>query len=308
MQNEECRMQNAERNSHMLLRDDLKARAVPTKPVSEVLRRPGYAGHSISRGSVLPSAFCILSSAFISSAPGQSAPPAPDQTPTPAVQQPQRRLLTTQEMMQSNGGSLLQAESTEQSNADGTEAAKTGYDNLYAVAPAKPHVLKKHDLVNIVVNEESKSQTGGTSDQERQVDFDAKVDAFVKFELAKFSLAGGAEGANPPEVKLEGQRDFKGTGEYDRSDTMTTRLEAEVLDVKPNGTLVIQARRHLKIDEEDVNVSLTGTCRVEDVDASNSVLSTDLLDLDLQKSTKGEVHDTTKRGLLHRLLDIVNPF
>ena len=210
--------------------------------------------------------------------------------------------------MQSNGGSLLQAESASSTNADGSPNQDASYDSIYAVAPAKPKLLKKHDLVNIVVDEESKSQTAGTTDQERAVDFDAKVDAFVKFELAKLSIEGGAGGANPPEVKLEGTRDFKGTGEYDRSDTMTTRLEAEVIDVKPNGTLVIQARRHLKIDEEEVSVSLTGTCRVEDVDATNSVLSTDLLDLDLQKSTKGEVHDTNKRGLIHRLLDIVNPF
>ncbi len=210
--------------------------------------------------------------------------------------------------MQSNGGSLLQAEASEQEATDPNSNQSSGFDNLYAVAPAKPHVLKKHDLVNIVVDEESKSQTAGTSDQQRQSDLDAKVDAFVKFELSKLSIQGGAEGANPPEIKLEGTRDFKGTGEYDRTDTMTTRLEAEVIDVKPNGTLVIQARRHLKIDEEEVNVSLTGTCRVEDVDATNSVLSTDLLGLDLQKSTKGEVHDTAKRGLLHRLLDIVNPF
>ena len=248
----------------------------------------------------LGSAFCILHSAF---SLGQTTPPAAED----AQHHPS---LSTQVLMQSNGGSLLQASeqppATEGGGPDKT--GKTGAYNIYAVAPAEPHVLKKHDLVNIVVNEESKSQTGGISDQERDSDFDAKVDAFVKLNLAKFSVIGGAEGANPPEVKLEGQRDFKGTGEYDRSDTMTTRLEAEVIDVKPNGSIVIQARRHLKIDEEEINMTLTGNCRVQDVDASNSVLSTDLHDLDLQKSTKGEVRDTTKRGLIHRLLDFIGPF
>jgi flagellar L-ring protein precursor FlgH len=246
------------------------------------------------------SAFIILHSAFLLRlAHAQSAPSFPDQS------QP-RRLLSTQELMQSNGGSLLQAEAT-QANPD-EPTKQPGYIDLYAVEPQQPRVLKKHDLVNIVVDEESKSQTAGTSDQQRKVDFDAKVDAFVKLNLAKLSVMGGAEGAKPPEVKLEGSRDFKGTGEYDRSDSMTTRLEAEVIDVKPDGNLVIQARRHLKIDEEDVTVSLTGTCRATDVDAANSISSTQLLDLDLQKTTKGQVRDTASRGLLHRLLDFVNPF
>ncbi len=246
----------------------------------------------------LGSAFWILHPGFASSSFGQSTPPAADDAS-------HQRSLSTQTLMQSNGGSLLQA-STPAPSTDGSE--KTGSYNIYAVAAAEPHVLKKHDLVNIVVNEASKSQTSGLSDQERQSDLDAKVDAFVKLNLAKLSIEGGAEGAKPPEVKLEGTRDFKATGEYDRTDVMTTRLEAEVIDVKPNGSLVIQARRHLKIDEEEINVTLTGNCRVQDVDASNSVLSTDLHDLDLEKSTKGEVHDTNKRGLIHRLLDFVNPF
>ena len=219
--------------------------------------------------------------------------------------------LSTQYLMQNNGGSLLAAQSAQPAEPVATDPSKqknSSSYNLYAVAPPEAHVLKKHDLINIVVNEQSSSQTNGKSDQERAVDFDAKVDAFVKFNLAKLSLQGGAQGANPPEVKLEGSRDFKATGEYDRSDTMTTRLGAEIVDVKPNGTLVVEARRHLKIDEEEMTVVLTGECRVADVDASNAVLSTDLHDLNLEKTTKGEVRDTNKRGLIHRLLDILSPF
>jgi flagellar L-ring protein precursor FlgH len=257
------------------------------------------------------SRLCVLTSVAILStaAPllAQSAPPAPANKPRKSIM-----AVSTQYLMQSNGGSLLQA--SQAPPEPGTSAAASDQANkpspfdFYAVSSAEPHVLKKHDLVNIVVNEESKSQTSGASDQQRAADFDAKVDAFVKFNLAKYSIIGGAAGANPPEVKLEGSRDFKGTGEYDRTDTMSLRLEAEVIDVKPNGNLVLQARRHVKIDEEEISVILTGECAVKDVDATDSVASTQLLDLDLQKTTKGEVHDTASRSLVHRLLDIVNPF
>jgi flagellar L-ring protein precursor FlgH len=274
MQNAKCRMQNEEENMK-------SNKAYVTR-------------------CFLYSAFCILTFAF-TTATAQVFPNAVDNQ-----DQEHKRKLSTQELMQDNGGSLLQAQAVEPKTDESKPV--NGFADLYAVAPQQPRVLKKHDLVNIVVNEESKSQSAGTSDQQRQVDFDAKVDAFVKFNLAKLSILGGAEGAKPPEVKLEGSRDFKGTGEFDRTDTMTTRLEAEVIDVKPNGTLVLQARRHVQIDAEEISVTLTGTCKVDDIDASNSVLSTELLDLDLQKTTKGEVHDTTKRGLIHRLLDIVNPF
>ena len=253
----------------------------------------------------------IVSSFAIGSATsaGLSQVVTPGTPPQPApLERMTTQQLSTQYLMGNNGGSLLAAQSQQPwEPSDGQNHNSSSY-NLYAVTPPPPHVLKKHDLVNIVVNEESKSQSSGASDQERKVDLDAKVDAFVKFNLAKLSLQGGAAGANPPEIKLEGTRNFKATGEYDRSDVMTTRLEAEIIDVKPGDMLEIQARRHLKVDDEEITVVLSGECRVQDVDASNSVLSTDLHDLNLEKTTRGQVSDTNHRSIIHRLLDILNPF
>jgi flagellar L-ring protein precursor FlgH len=228
------------------------------------------------------------------------------QSPDPVRQN--QPVITTQYLMQNNGGSLLQAsEPQQQAGTPETPAKTPSYDNIYAINPPEPHVLKKHDLISIVVNESSKSDSSGTSDQERASDFDAKVDSFVKFNFAKLTLTGNTSNT-PPEAKFETSRDFKGQGDYARTDTMVTRLEAEVIDVKPNGMLVVEARQHIKIDEEEITETLTGSCRVQDVDAANSVSSTNLMDLDLQKTTKGQVHDTAKRGLIHRLLDFINPF
>ena len=92
----------------------------------------------------------------------------------------------------------------------------------------------------------------------------------MKFNFAKLTLLGNTSPIQP-EAKFEASRDFKGQGEYDRADTMVTRLEAEVIDVKPNGMLVVEARQHIKIDEEEITETLTGSCRVQDVDAANSV-------------------------------------
>ena len=159
-----------------------------------------------------------------------------------------------------------------------------------------------------MVQETSSYTASGDASYSKQADFDAKVDQWIKLNLATFSLHGTAQANNPVETKLEGTRDWKTSGAFDRADSETLRLEAEILDVKPNGTLVVQARKHIKNDEEEQTIILTGTCRVQDVDSSNSVLSTDLHDLDLKKVTTGVIRDNTKRGLLPRLLDFVNPF
>jgi flagellar L-ring protein FlgH len=210
----------------------------------------------------------------------------------------------TQLLMQASGGSLMQASMTESSDPN----VKTPSYNMLAVSEPEPKVLRKHDLVSIVVQEISSYQSTGDTNEQKNADFDAKVDQWIKLNLGQFSVHGTGQANNPVEMKLEGERDFKGTAAMDRSDTETLRVEAEVIDVKPNGTLVLQARKHIKNDEEDQTIILTGTCRVQDIDASNSVLSTDLHDLDLQKVTKGMVRDGNKRGWLPRILDWLNPW
>src|SRR5258708_35493546 len=176
-----------------------------------------------------------------------------------------------------------------------------------AVAQEKPRVIKKHDLVTIIVREESQSSSTGTTDLKKNSDIDAKIDAYVKLNLKKLSL-DAKNPATSPEIKAEFSRNFKGDATVDRSDTLTARIGAEVLDVKPNGTLVLQARKRIKTDEEEQEFILTGVCRAEDVGPDNTVLSNTLNDLDVRKGTKGAARDTTKRGWIPRLLDFANPF
>jgi flagellar L-ring protein precursor FlgH len=175
------------------------------------------------------------------------------------------------------------------------------------VPEAKPREIKKHDLVTIIVAEDSQSSSKGTSDLKKTADFDAKLDSYVKLNLAQLS-AKAVTPAVTPEVKGEFQRNFKGDATVDRQDTFTARIGAEVIDVKPNGTLVIQAKKHIKTDEEEQDFVLTGVCRAVDLTPDNTILSNTLHDLDVHKVTKGAARDTTKRGLIPRLLDFVNPF
>ena len=89
-----------------------------------------------------------------------------------------------------------------------------------------------------------------------------------------------------------------------RADTFTGRITAEVVDVKPNGTLILQATETIKTDEEEQRVTLIGTCRVEDITADNSVLSNQLYDLTSVSSIKGAVKDTTHPGNLHAIIGL----
>lgn len=236
-------------------------------------------------------------SATPQAAPAAPAAPAAMTSPTQTAQE-------TSNLMRQTGGSLLQATMAQQ--ADPAQA-KLSDMSFFAVPEPVPRTLRKHDLVTIVIREESVSRSKGTTDLKKQADLDAKIDSFIAFSLANFALKNNV-GTAAPQVTMSGDRNFKGEATVDRSDSLTARITAEIVDVKPNGTVVLQARKRIKTDEEVQQFILTGICRAEDVAADNTLLSTQLYDLELDKSNKGAVRDTTKRGWVPKLLDAINPF
>jgi flagellar L-ring protein precursor FlgH len=187
-------------------------------------------------------------------------------------------------------------------------SAKVGEVSLFAVAPPEPKTLKKRDQVTIIIREESTFSSDGKAEQKKSADFDAKLEEFIQLKLNNWAINGGGVGATPPSIKASMARNFKGEGNVDRTDKFTARIQAEVVDVKPNGTMVLQARKRIKNDDEEQIFTLSGICRVEDISADNTILSTQLFDLDLEKKNKGQVRDATKRGWVPKLLDALNPF
>jgi flagellar L-ring protein precursor FlgH len=170
-----------------------------------------------------------------------------------------------------------------------------------------PKTLHKHDLVTIIINEQSAFSSNGTTNLQHTADLDAIVDSYLQLKLSNLSLAEHLP-TTPLELKTSEARDFQGTADVDRTDSFTARITAAVFDVKPNGTMVLQATKRIKTDEEEQIFTLTGTCRVEDITPDDTVLSTQLYGLDLVKKHTGAVRDTTTRGIIPRLLDYINPF
>jgi len=207
-------------------------------------------------------------------------------------------------LMSQNGGSLLRASMT--AAPDPARAALRNV-SVFAVSEPEPKTIKKHDLITIIVREESEVSSQGTSDLKRQSDIDAQVTNFLRVNLKNFALQQNVGGV-APQITASATRNFKGEATVDRTDSVTLRVTGEVVDVKPNGTLVVQARKKIKNDEEEQTLLASGVCRVEDITPDNTVLSTQLFDLEFTKVNKGQVRNGTKTGGLTKLLDFLNPF
>ena len=182
--------------------------------------------------------------------------------------------------------------------------------SLYAVSRPEPETFAVHDLVTIVIRESLSTDFQAEIESEKGIDVTGNITDFPRLQLGDL-LKGRIDGSNvDPEVRLDVAYDseFEGEGDYARRESMTARLTARVIDVKPNGTLVLEARKRIEADGESVLLVATGVARVDDILADNTVLSSNLYDLHISKQHTGELRRATKKGVLTKVLDLIFNF
>ncbi|MFH1215945.1 MAG: flagellar basal body L-ring protein FlgH [Pseudomonadota bacterium] len=109
-------------------------------------------------------------------------------------------------------------------------------------------------------------------------------------------------------LKVDLQNDFEGKGETERNSTMTATLSAKVVDVTPDGNLVIQAYREIRVNNETQFIVLSGMVRPRDISPNNSIQSTHIADARIEYSGTGVLGDKQQPGWLARGLDMIWPF
>ncbi len=189
-------------------------------------------------------------------------------------------------------------------------APTIGRDSFTAVSMPEPRKFAVHDLVTIIVRESTQTDVTAELETEKEADVKGKISAFPRLtlsDLLDLQLRDNVI-SDPPEVGVKFEQDFEGSGDYKRKDTFVSRITARIIDVKPNGTLVLEAKKYIQSDKETLQMSMTGTCRKDDVRADNTVLSTQLADLHIVKSHDGEVRKSTKKGFLTKLLELIFNF
>ncbi|MEW5978206.1 MAG: flagellar basal body L-ring protein FlgH [Acidobacteriota bacterium] len=101
---------------------------------------------------------------------------------------------------------------------------------------------------------------------------------------------------------------FAGDGATTRRGTLSAFLSARVREVLPNGDLVIEGIKEVKVNNERQILRLLGVVRTRDIAPSNVVPSTAVANMQVQLDGKGIVTDHLQPGWLYRVLTKVWPF
>jgi flagellar L-ring protein precursor FlgH len=180
--------------------------------------------------------------------------------------------------------------------------------SMLYIPPTKPRTFEIHQQVMILVDENSQSTSKESLETKKDMSQDASLKKFPSLkDLIEGELRTG-DSSPIVEFGVADKSKYKGEGTYQRDDRFTAKISATIIDVKPNGVLVVEARKSITTNGETKTLVLSGTCRREDVTSSNTVLSSQLADLTIVQETTGELRDASDKGWITRVLEAVFSF
>jgi flagellar L-ring protein precursor FlgH len=155
------------------------------------------------------------------------------------------------------------------------------------------------DVVTVVVSEGQTVQDDGKMEVSKESGLDSSLDIFDLKPSAFDTL---------PALKYSSARSIEGETKYSQKGKFETRLTAVVLDVKPNGALLIEGRRTIHLDGDLKEMRVRGLVRPIDIGADNTVPSDRIANADILYEAGGSRSKAVEKNWFESALDWLWPF
>jgi flagellar L-ring protein FlgH len=172
--------------------------------------------------------------------------------------------------------------------------------------PIEPHPIRLHDIVTVQVDQKSVVASEGQMDRKKKAYGDLKLPDWIL--LKGLSVIPDPQTAGSPHVRGEVDNKMQSQANLETRDLMKLQIACNVVDIRPNGNLIIEGRTTIKNNEDTWEYSLGGEIRAEDVLPNNTVLSQNVSNMRLVKREEGHVRDGYRRGWFLQWLDKYQPF
>ncbi len=161
-------------------------------------------------------------------------------------------------------------------------------NSLYSDAKA----MRSGDIITVILRENTSATKSAstTLERETQIDFDPITGPGAQQLNLGFS--------GPFQMDLDAQNDFEGDAQANQSNNLTGNISVTVMQVMPNGNLLIRGEKWLTLNNGDEYIRLTGIVRPQDVNPANEVLSSKIANARIQYSGTGSFSRVQQQGWL----------
>jgi flagellar L-ring protein precursor FlgH len=147
------------------------------------------------------------------------------------------------------------------------------------------------DLITILVSERSVASHQASHDTDKKLDVSGGPGSGL---LTFF-----------PELSMSTERSTSGKGATTQSTSLVDRISGRIIAVTPQGALQVESVRFVKLNREELTLTITGLVRRDDIAPDNTILSTQIADLRISSSGRGPIPDKQRPGLISALLSLL---
>jgi flagellar L-ring protein precursor FlgH len=186
-----------------------------------------------------------------------------------------------------------------------------GADSLWKddAAPTSMFADKKAhrvgDIVTVVIQENNGTARNNNTTTSRTSGIDSSISSMIYPATVSGLLTKGGQ---LPVVSMSGKNSFNGGGQIANVETINAQIAVKVIDVLPNGNLVVEGRRQTAFSGEKQEAVLRGTVRADDVTSTNTVFSYNIADASIQYLSHGALTDSQNKGWFTKVWDKISPF
>jgi flagellar L-ring protein precursor FlgH len=104
-------------------------------------------------------------------------------------------------------------------------------------------------------------------------------------------------------ASASGERDFSGQGNSAQSNRLMGQITVTVMQRLPNGNLVVQGQKNLRLNQGNELVQVQGIVRTADIAADNTIASSKVADARIAYGGRGPVAQSNSIGWLGRFFN-----
>ncbi|MEO0681651.1 MAG: flagellar basal body L-ring protein FlgH [Pseudomonadota bacterium] len=161
------------------------------------------------------------------------------------------------------------------------------------------------DILTVVIAIDDQAEISNGSQRSRSSSEDMGVSALFGVP----SLVDGALDVDlNPAVGVTGNSSTNGQGAVSRNEQITLRIAATVVDVLPNGHLVVAGNQEVRVNFELRDLQVAGIVRPEDISRRNEITYDKMAEARIAYGGRGQITDVQQPRYGQQVLDVVLPF
>jgi flagellar L-ring protein precursor FlgH len=168
--------------------------------------------------------------------------------------------------------------------------------NARIAAIADLRASRVGDILTITIQEQHTVKNDDKVERKQDSTLSARLDAFT---LSDKAFHAGSL----PRIDTTKSQDFQGEAKQDFANDVRASIAVVVVDVQPNGNLVVAGQRMVTVNDETKTLRVSGIVRPLDVTATNTVGSSLVADARVAITGEGASTRQITKGPIGQLFD-----